>query len=173
MDTSTTPYGNISSLIRTQAATYTPEAAKYSREIGEQSPSTVNNANIGNGINPRKQEFNIEHMSGNEFRAMANELYERGKIDSDTHKNMIRSLLFSTDLGESGLGKGTYAIGTYISNQDKKINMIEHFETVLSERKEKIKKFNHTYDIKPYEEIVTTLKQLNEKYSSPKVSLIA
>ena len=36
MDTSTTPYGNISSLIRTRAATYTPEAENITvNVIGE------------------------------------------------------------------------------------------------------------------------------------------
>jgi len=51
--------------------------------------------------------------------------------------------------------------------------MLSHFETVLSDRKEKIIKYNLSDDIKPYEQIVTTLQQLNEKYSSPKVDLTA
>jgi ketopantoate reductase len=147
--------------------------ATNSRGTGENLPVSINNSVIENDITQRDPQYNIENMSGNEFRAMANELYEKGNIDTDTHENMIRSLLFSTDLGETGLGEGTYVAGTHIHDQNKKINMFEHFQTVLSEQKENIKKFNLSYDIKPYEQIVSTLEELNVKYNSPRVNLTA
>lgn len=166
MDVSATFYGNIK-------PTTESKSAIHIRGAGEKIPEAINNQNTENGITQREQEYNIDNMSGNEFRAMANELYEQGKIDADTHENMMRSLLFSTDLGETGLGEGTYVTGTRIYDQNKKINMIEHFETVLTEQKENRKKFNLPTDIKPYEKIVTTLEQLNEKYSSPRVNFTA
>jgi len=166
MDISATNYGSIKPTTGSQAAT-------NSRGTGENLPISINNSVIENGISQREQQYNIENMSGNEFRTMANELYEKGNIDADTHENMIRSLLFSTDLGETGLGEGTYVAGTRIHDQNKKINMIDHFQTVLSEHKENIKKFNLSYDIKPYEQIVTTLEELNVNYSSPRVNLTA
>lgn len=125
------------------------------------------------GISQRVQQGNLESMSGNEFRSMANELFEQGEINAGTHKNMIRSLLFSTELEVTGLGSGVYASGTYIDDQTKKINMLDHFETVLLEKKENIQKYNLAFDIKPYEQIVTTLEQLNEKYNSSRVNLTA
>jgi ketopantoate reductase len=166
MNISATNYGSIKPTTGTQSA-------KNSRGIGENLPIPINNSVTENGISQREQQYSIENMSGNEFRTMTNELYKKGNIDAGKHENMIRSLLFSTDLGETGLGEGTYVLGTRIHDQNKKINMIDHFQTVLSEQEENIKKFNLSYDIEPYEQIVTTLKELNVKYSSPRVNLTA
>jgi len=166
MNISGTPYGSITPNIGSQAA-------RDSREAGDNLPVSTNDRGIENGITQRNQQYNLENMSGNEFRSMANELYEQGSINADTHENMIRSLLFSTGFDVSALGGGAHMQGAQIDDQNRKMNMIEHFETVLLERKEDISNYNLNFDLKPYEDIVTTLEQLDEKYSSPSVNLKA
>ena len=163
---STTSYGNHTLGIETRAAT-------HRRKESQSLPISSNEAAKENNLVKNKQQYSIQNMSGNEFRAMTNELYERGEISPDTHKNMIRSLLFSTKLDVTGLGAGVQVQGTQLDDQNKKIDMLAHFETVLSEKKENIKKYNFSYDIKPFEQVVTTLKQLTEKYNSPRIDIIA
>ena len=146
-------YGYHASGIETRAAT-------HRRETSQSLPISSNEGIKENSLVKNEQQYTIRNMSGNEFRAMTNELYERGEISPDTHKNMIRSLLFSTKLDVTGLGAGVQVPGTQLDDQNNKIDMLDHFETVLSEKKENIKKYNLSYDIKPFEQVVTTLKQL-------------